>query len=188
MIAKQLLVVRNQLRGLGIWALGDDADRPEAWAAIRVSLGGLVDTTAPTGSVRIDPTSTSQKHGGLPVVESDLHLLLGAGDEAAGSGVAFMRVATDPTLAEDGSFAAGITYPQDSTLVVPLTDSRLVPAPQKGQGTLFVQWRDVSGNWSTTERVAFYLSSIAPPPSPTILPTASEPPPSELPASESQLP
>jgi spore germination protein YaaH len=184
MIAKQSLVVQNQLRGLGIWALGDDAGQPEAWSAIKVSLGGLVDTTAPTGSVRIDPTSTSQKHGNLSVVDSDLHLLLSARDNPGGSGVAFVRVATDPTLADDGSFAAGITYPQDSTLIVPLTDSRLVPAPVTGEGTLYVQWRDVSGNWSETDKLSFWLTSITPPPSPTILPTASEPPPSELPASE----
>jgi spore germination protein YaaH len=185
MIAKQSLVPQNNLRGLGIWALGDDADQPEAWAAIQVSLGNLVDTTAPTGgSVRVDPTGTSQKHGSLPVVTSDLKLLLSARDEPGGSGLAFVRVATDPTVAEDGSFAQGITFPHDSALVVPLTDTRLVPAVQTGQNTLYVQWRDVSGNWSAASSVSFWLNSIAPPPSPTVLPTSSEPPPSELPASE----
>lgn len=184
MIAKQSLVPQNNLRGLGIWALGDDASQPDAWAAIRVSLGGLVDTTAPVGSVRVDPVSWSQKHGTLPVVTSDLRLLLNGRDELGGSGLAFVRVATDQTTADDGSFAQGITYPQDSALQVPLTDSRLVPALQKGEGTLYVQWRDVSGNWSAASTVSFWLNSIAPLPSPTILPSASEPPPSELPASE----
>ena len=65
MIAKQSLVVQDQLRGLGIWALGDDADLPDAWSAIRVSLGGLVDTIAPTGQARVDPASVTQHHGAL---------------------------------------------------------------------------------------------------------------------------
>jgi spore germination protein YaaH len=166
MIAKQSLVVQHGLAGVGIWALGDDHALPDAWQALRVSLGGLIDTAAPSGTAEVDP-SVTKRHGDLPAVGTRLRLVLTSSDDAGGSGVAFVRVSTAGTLDADGSLSAGITYPQSDALTVPLTDADLGPATQRGEASVYVQWRDVSGNWSAPEQVSFYLTSTAAQPTPS---------------------
>ena len=50
------LVIRNRLRGSGIWALGYDGRRPELYGAI--SLKYLHDTTAPEAGITILPSKS----------------------------------------------------------------------------------------------------------------------------------
>ena len=44
-------VISQGLAGIGIWALGYDNDLPEMWKLLRVKYRGLVDTSAPTGTI-----------------------------------------------------------------------------------------------------------------------------------------
>lgn len=178
MQAKQKLAIERGLRGLGIWALGDDAALPEAWTTVRLSLGGRPDSKAPTGTAKVDPTAVSRKHGNLPVIEgTTLALKLTAEDNSQGTGVVLVRVSATSELADDTTLASdqgrllfGITYPSGPSQTVPLADQRLGNGFAKGESTVFVQWRDIAGNWSAPVSVNFWLStavSVAPSPLPS---------------------
>lgn len=171
MQAKQKLVLERGVRGLGIWALGQDQALPEVWATLKLTFSGVIDSTPPTGTAKVDPASVSQKHGNLPVVSATLKLALTARDSAAGSGAVFVRVSSSAILASDGSLASGITYPSVATLSVALADPRLGTGFARGQASVSVQWRDVAGNWSAPAALAFWLPApvsvaVSAPPSP----------------------
>jgi spore germination protein YaaH len=172
MLLKQDLVMEHQLRGLGVWALGYDQALPEAWATIRLTFGSRADSISPHGSAQVDPQAITRKHGDLPVVEGTLKLALDAADDAVGTGVAFTRVSAWPeALAEDGSLVDGITFPATAALSIDVGDVRLGPGFGRGESVVYVQWRDVAGNWSVPVRLPFW-SPVAVLQSPAPLPSA----------------
>jgi spore germination protein YaaH len=171
MLAKQRIVVDEGLRGLGIWALGYEQGQPETWATIRHIFDGVVDTTAPHGSAKVDPEAMTRRHGDLPVVEGTLALLLDAADDRDGTGVVFTRVSDSPELAPaDGSLLTGITFPVTDRLSVELADAQLGAGFGQGESRVHVQWRDIAGNWSAPVSVAFW-SPVAVVASPAPLPS-----------------
>jgi spore germination protein YaaH len=170
MQAKQKLIVGRGMRGLGIWVLGYDHALPDLWATVRFSFAGRTDALAPTGTAKVDPQAITQRHGTLPVVDGTLALNLTADDGNNGSGVAFVRVSTATDLYVNGNLANSITYPWDASapsLSLALSDQRFGNGFAKGQATVFVQWRDIAGNWSSAVSVAFWLpTAVSPAPSP----------------------
>ena len=99
------------LAGVGIWALGFDGDRPELWSALRQRIMRTVDEQAPNGSASLEPSAGTGERSDLTVVEGSAPILTFASDEPQGSGLAFVRVSLVPDLADDGTLAAGRTYP-----------------------------------------------------------------------------
>ena len=67
--------VPKGLRGLGIWALGYDGDRPELWSALRYGLERPQDVEPPVGTAAIDAAT-------LPLVPA-IQAGLAAGDDGA---------------------------------------------------------------------------------------------------------
>jgi spore germination protein YaaH len=111
---------RKGLRGVGVWALGYEGDRPDLWSAMRFSLDGPADHAPPKGSVDLEPSSVAGTTDGVPVVGSEVTLLLAAADDPDGSGVAFVRVATRGKLAGDGALKHGTTFPAVDSVAVTL--------------------------------------------------------------------
>jgi Glycosyl hydrolases family 18 len=172
MQAKQKLAIERGLRGLGVWALGDDAALPEAWSVLSLTLNGGTDNKTPSGTAKVDPAAGGGKHGDFPVVNGDtLALLLVTDHGVADVGTVFVRISAaefvEPT---DHSLVTGITYPAWPTQIVPLADQRLGTGFAKGAQKVFVQWRDIAGNWSVPVSVNFWLPSavsVAPSPLPS---------------------
>jgi hypothetical protein len=178
------LALEQGLRGVGIWALGDDGGHPELWSALRLALGTASDAKAPSGTAKLDPdldpALAGKKEQGLPVVEGTVRLQLVPDDGAAGSGTAFVRV-SDVGDVIDGQLVTGRTYPSLASLDVSLTDPALGGSADTGRRTVSVQWRDVAGNWSKVVTVQVWnkrapAASPSPSPSPEPIPSVTPPP------------
>ncbi len=139
------------LGGIGIWALGEDGAHPELWSALRLALGTTTDSKAPSGTATLDtsldPALAGRKEQGLPTVEGVARVTLKADDGSAGSGPAFVRVSNLADLT-GGQLLSGRTYPSLPSLDVSLTDPAIGGSAEAGKRTVYVQWRDVAGNWS----------------------------------------
>jgi len=118
--AKVGFAQRKKLRGVGIWALGYEGEHPELWSALRFSLEGPADGTPPTGTAELERASVRGTRNGQPVVGPEVTLTLAAADEPAGSGLAFVRVATRGKLAGDGALRFGTTFPAVGSVTVSL--------------------------------------------------------------------
>jgi len=178
------LALDQGLRGIGIWALGDDGAHPELWSALRLALGTTSDAKAPTGTATLepslDPALAGKKEQGLPVVQGVARLALKPDDGAAGSGLAFVRVSDLGDVA-DGQLVSGRTYPSVPSLDVSLTDPAIGGSTDTGKRTVYVQWRDVAGNWSDVASLQVWnkrapAASPSPSPSPEPIPSVSPPP------------
>jgi len=170
--AKVSFAVRKELRGVGIWALGHQGDRPELWSALRFSLERHPDHAPPSGSAALAPESVLGTHEGLPLVGNSVTLSLEADDGSEGSGVAYVRVASRPGLNTRGSLRQGTTFPAVDSVSVSMPSGGPVqevfvpggglpaasPSPDVDPGpvTLHVQWRDVAGNWSEPVSLSVY--------------------------------
>jgi spore germination protein YaaH len=170
--AKVGFALRKGLRGVGLWALGYQGGQPELWSALRLAVEGMKDAKAPSGTATLDPASALGVRDGLPLVGDVVALDLVAADGPSGSGVAFVRIATDGRLARDGALVSGVTFPAADTVRISMPDagpvdevfipgggaSSAVPSPSTSQGPrpsatsgprkIWVQWRDVAGTWS----------------------------------------
>lgn len=173
-LAKAGFALRRGLLGVGIWALGQQGERPELWSALRFSLEDRADDVAPIGRVTLSPESVLGTSGGLPLVGSSAALVLEADDGAHGSGVAFVRIAPRGGLTARGSLRQGSTYPAGDLVRVampaaePLAEvfvpgaeappvvSPAASVPDPGPRSIFVNWRDVAGNWSVPLRLDVY--------------------------------
>ncbi len=170
--AKTRFALRKGLRGVGIWALGHQGERPELWSALRVALEGTDDDQPPVGRVALSPESVLGVRDGLPIVGDSVALTLEAGDGSDGSGVVFVRVAAQAGLDAGRSLRHGSTFPAADEVRVSLPsagpvlevfvaagESPPVVQPSRakpGPLTLRVQWRDVAGNWSSPLRLGVY--------------------------------
>jgi hypothetical protein len=187
-LAKVGLARRKGLRGVGIWALGYDGDRSELWSALRYGLERQKDTKPPVGTVTLEPASILGEHDGRPLVGETVTLALEASDGDEGSGLAFVRVSARGKRNDDGSLRRGTTFPAGDALVVslpgvtavdevflpdaaleasaaptlPATSDEDVTAPEPVPLNIRVQWRDISGNWSTPVQVLVAHQPAAP--------------------------
>lgn len=180
---KVRLALDQGLRGIGIWALGDDGTHPELWSALSLALGTTTDSKAPSGTATLDtsldPALAGKKEQALPVVQGVARLTLKPDDGSAGSGPAFVRVSNLADLA-DGQLVSGATYPSLSSLDVSLTDPAIGGSADTGKRTVYVQWRDVAGNWSEVGSVQVWnkrAPAVSPSPSPSAEPLPSVTPP-----------
>jgi len=136
------------LAGVGIWALGQEAGREELWSALRQRLAPMLDEEPPAGSASLDPESITGDMEGVDIVEGSASLLLFAGDDPAGSGIALARVGLDGEVDADGRLVDGIDYPAVERITFPLGDGATGGSAEDGPRTIHVQWRDIAGNWS----------------------------------------
>ena len=169
--AKVGLALRKGLRGVGIWALGYEGARPDLWSALRYALERAVDTSPPTGTASIAPESILGTHDGMAFVGHIVGLDLSASDGVAGSGVAFVRIATSGRLTDGGVLRGGTTFPAVESITITMPGATPVdevfipgdtpvptpsaeaspvagPDPSADLVTIRVQWRDIAGNWS----------------------------------------
>ncbi len=136
--AKYALVESAGLRGAGMWALGYEGG-PELSMLLRVTFRGKQDGSPPTGSVSI---ADGRRSTSSAFVSVDVP----AADGTSGTGLAYVRMSASPTLV-DGRLAQARQFPYARTLRWKLTQPDGSPA-QPGVQTVYVQWRDVFGNWS----------------------------------------
>jgi hypothetical protein len=175
-LARVSLARRKGLRGVGIWALGYDGDRPELWSALRYGLERPKDEEPPVGTATIDAASILGSQAGVPLVGETVRLDLEV-DDGDGSGLAFVRASARGKRNDDGSLKGGTTFPATDAIVVSLpgvtaVDEVFVPStaesspspsatPSRDPSALSepvpvsirVQWRDIAGNWSTPIRI-----------------------------------
>lgn len=116
--------------GTGVWALGNDGNRPELWKMLRVKFRGLIDSAAPTGSFAVQSSAA-------PCGTSQRRLTFALDDGANGSGPVFIRVSGKPDAA-GGVLTTGMMFPYAT---------QLCWSPGSWSN-VYVQWRDVAGNWS----------------------------------------
>jgi spore germination protein YaaH len=186
--AKVGFALAQGLRGIGIWALGHDGTHPELWSALGLALGTASDERAPTGSATLDtslvPALDGRKEQGLPVVQGVVRLVLRPDDGARGSGPAFVRVSGTPEM-NGQQLAVARTYPSVPSLDVSLADASIGATAAIGPRTLYVQWRDVAGNWSAVRSLQVWNrrglpvtppGSASPSPSALPIPSATTPP------------
>ncbi len=167
--AKVRFAARKGLRGVGIWALGHQGDRNELWSALQVGLDGTFDEEPPVGSVTLMPESVLGVRDGLPLVGSVVELGLEAGDGLDGSGLAYVRISSRGGRTARGALRHGTTFPAADAVRVSMPSAGPVPDvfvpagetppslppgdSEAGPVRLFVQWRDVAGNWSSPQRL-----------------------------------
>jgi spore germination protein YaaH len=142
------------LAGIGIFALGYDGDQPELWKLLRVKYRGLIDTLAPTGQVAVAPDEKFCQ-------TTSARLTLSADDGPAGSGAVYVRLSNSAATSTDGTLTQGRTYPATTNVTWPLDDAALGGSSALGPRSVYAQWRDVAGNWSTPRPVAFNLDAPA---------------------------
>ena len=164
------LAVDQGLRGLGIWALGDDGAHPELWSALRLALGTTTDTKAPTGTRRpgpsLDPALAGQKEQGLPVVSGTVRLTLAADDGPTGSGPAFVACLRPRRRGRRAARERPHASHAGRASTCPLADPAIGGSADTGKRTVYVQWRDVAGNWSRRRVESRSGTSSAPAASP----------------------
>jgi hypothetical protein len=176
-LAKIGLARHKGLRGVGIWALGYDGERPELWSALHYGFERPKDVEPPTGTATIDAASILGEDEGLPVVGETVRLALEASD-GDGSGLAFVRASARGKRHDDGSLKGGTTFPATDAIVISLPGVAAVaevfvpgagaeaspspavspdpgpsPLPEPVPLSIGVQWRDIAGNWSTPVRI-----------------------------------
>jgi spore germination protein YaaH len=164
------------LRGIGMWALGYTGSLPGMWNVIDLTIGDLVDATAPEGQASVAAGSLG-RHDGLPVADGPVTVELQAADAKGGSGLAFVRLSNDPAVDAEGALVSGTTWPSTTSVQWSVEEGQVVvgpkplktpkptkkpaktPAPSPtppvvmGTRTISVQWRDVAGNWSAPTAV-----------------------------------
>jgi len=175
--AKVSFARASALRGVGIWALGFDGRDHELWSALRIALGTQTDTRPPQGSASIDPVAIAGRHGALPDVVARGGLVTirtSADDGPNGSGMAFVRLSNTPGVVS-GELAAGRTYPDTTSVEWSLLDPTVGGTADLRERTVWVQWRDVAGNWSAPRRVRLWVRSIPPAPVASPAPSAAAP-------------
>ncbi len=121
--AKVAFALGKGLRGVGIWALGQQGTRPELWSALRLAVAGGKDATPPSGGAALAPESVAGAREGLPLVGDTLRVDLMADDGADGSGVAFVRISTGGRLTPDGQLKRGTTFPATDSVEITLPDA-----------------------------------------------------------------
>jgi spore germination protein YaaH len=180
--AKVDFALDQSLRGVGFWALGYQGSGPEMWSVLELTVGGGQDRRPPTGTAELDPGSVTGQRQDLPVVGPRVTLQLTARDGAQGSGPAFVRIAVDGALDEDGQLVGGTTYPMtDAITFDPSTASPVydLPLPRAARpratptpGPSVVPSAEPSAVPGTSPS----SSPSAPPPSPPASPSASASP------------
>jgi spore germination protein YaaH len=146
--AKMDLALGAGLAGVGVWALGQEGDRPELWWALRERIEPRVDDSPPNGSASLDPETVRGDLEGRDVVEGTASLRLFASDGEDGSGLLLARVGLDDEVDADGQLVTGRSYPATERIDFPLADMETGGSPESGPRSIHVQWRDLAGNWS----------------------------------------
>jgi spore germination protein YaaH len=154
------------LAGVGIWAIGFEADRPELWWALQARLRPRDDVAPPNGSASLDPATVGGDREGLPLATGSATILAFAADEQGGSGLGFVRAGLDPEVGPDGALVLGRTFPATTRIVLPLGDPAIGGSPEPGPRSIHVQWRDLAGNWSAPMVIGAWAASPAPAPVP----------------------
>ena len=205
--AKVELALFASLRGIGIWALGYSGTRHDLWTALALAKGEIGDEVAPTGEATLDPGSRQGQRNGLPVVRDVVRVELAARDDPDGTGLAFVRLSNAGEVDDFGELVDGVTYPviesvpwsvvRGSTQRPPVTRPRATPRGRPAatptrrpagarprERRIYVQWRDIAGNWSEPEAIRVWHrpgGGSAPAPTPT---PSTEPSPSLFPTAE----
>ncbi len=146
--AKMDHALQQGLAGVGIWALGHEGDREELWWALRERVEPRADDAPPNGSASLDPDSIRGDLEGRDLVQGSASLRLFASDGEDGSGLFLARVGLDAALDEDGQLVTARSYPATERIEFPLADEETGGSPESGPRSVYVQWRDVAGNWS----------------------------------------
>jgi hypothetical protein len=204
--AKVELALFESLRGIGIWALGYSGERHDLWTALALAKGEIGDETGPTGEARLSSSSRRGQRNGLPVVRDVVEVELSARDDPNGTGLAFVRLSNSGEVDDVGELVDGVTYPvvdsvpwsvvRGSTQRPPVVRPRATPRgrpaatptrrparARPSERQIFVQWRDIAGNWSEPETIRVWhrpgggsapLPTPTPDaqPSPTLFPTS----------------
>ena len=184
-LAKVGLARRKGLRGVGIWALGYDGDRPELWSALRYGLERPKDAEPPAGiGERSMPRASSVSRTGCPVVGATVTLELEASDGRRQRRRLRAGIGARAALIDDGSLKRGTTFPAVDSVIISLPDAapsttssspalrpRRAPSPaaspepgppprpSRCRVSIRVQWRDIAGNWSEPVRAAVCCSA-----------------------------
>ncbi len=146
--AKIEFALEQGLAGVGVWAAGMDGPREELWWALRHQLQPSLDDAPPNGSPALDPRTVQGDVDGLDVIRGSASLRLFAADDPEGSGLALVRVGLDGEVDEAGRLTVGRSYPAVDRLDFPLGDPETGGSAETGPRSIYVQWRDVAGNWS----------------------------------------
>ena len=188
-LAKVGLARRKGLRGVGIWALGYDGDRPELWSALRYGLERPKDVEPPAGighdRCREHPRASTRE------------CRWWARRSGSRSRRPMATAAASPSCAyrargkrdDDGSLKRGTTFPATDAIAISLPEVTAVdevfvpgdaaeaspspaaspdpgasPLPEPVPVSIRVQWRDIAGNWSTpiTSKVLYQPSPAVP--------------------------
>ena len=136
------------LAGIGVWALGMDGGEEDMWLSLRHRLTQGVDEVPPGGSPSLDPDSVQGDIDGRSIITGSASLRLFASDDPEGSGLAFVRVGQDDELDRSGKLESGRTYPAVERVEFPLGDEATGGSETEGPRSIYVQWRDIAGNWS----------------------------------------
>jgi hypothetical protein len=154
------------LAGVGMWALGHEAGRPELWWTLRNRLQSRQDDAPPNGNASLDPTEVRQDREGLPLVTGSAPLRLFASDSEDGSGLGYVRIGLEPGVNGAGRLSTGRTYPATDRIRFPLGDPATGGSAEEGPRAIHVQWRDLAGNWSDSVVVDVWV--VDPDGAPTI--------------------
>ena len=146
-------VLEKGLAGIGIFALGYDDQQPEMWKTLRLKFRGLVDTAAPTGSFAL---ASNENLCSAPRVRLDFQL----DDGSDGSGAVYVRLSNQAATETDGQLSAGRTYPATTQIPWQLDDPATGGSNSTGSRTVYGQWRDVAGNWSSVSSTSFTVGSL----------------------------
>jgi spore germination protein YaaH len=150
--------LQQGLAGVGIWGLGMEAGREEMWWALRDRLRPRVDERPPFGSPALDPEALQGDIDGRAIVVGTAPLrLLGAADDADGSGLALARIGLSAELDGEGMLVTGRTYPAVARIDFPLGDESTGGSAEDGPRSIHVQWRDLAGNWSAPVVIEAYV-------------------------------
>ncbi len=114
-------------------------------------LGSLTDSKPPTGTVRINQgaTSTTSRTVSLAVPASD-----------SGSGLRSIRV-SNSSATSGGLLKYYRTYEYKSTISWNLTDTVAGGTAASGTKTVYAQWKDNAGNWSSIQKDSISLQLVS---------------------------
>lgn len=112
------------------------------------------DTTPPTGTVAIvaDGASTNS---------AMLSLNLTASDDSGGSGVKRVRLSNSP-LKSNGVLRSGSTRAYRTTMTWSIADPAFEGSAVNGTRTVYAQWQDAAGNWSTVRSAQIVFDTLRP--------------------------
>lgn len=147
--AKIDYALEQELAGVGIWALGHEVGRPEMWWALRDRLRPRVDDLPPNGSAALDPEAVKDDLEGRDVIEGVAPLrLFPSGDGTSADVAVFTRIGLAEEVDGEGRLVTGRTYPAVPRIDFPLADASTGGSSEPGPRSIYVQWRDLAGNWS----------------------------------------